>query len=524
MRRLAGLLALTALAGCNLAPRDVRPDLPVPPSWPVGDPYLAQAEATLPSVTWRQVFLDTRLQTIVVQALANNRDLRVAVANIAAARAQYRIQRADQFPQVDTTAGLTHVHSNGGSGAATGSGAGTTSGGTTSGGTTGVGTTTSTGTAYSYTDYSLQGGVSAFEVDLFGRVRSLTRAAQASYFAQEAAARATRLSLIGNIAAAWLDYAADATLLKVAQQTADVARISVRLTGARLKGGIAPRTDLAQAQGILATAEASVANQRALLAQDANALQLLVGAPVELSLLSTDIEQAAATIAPVPAGLDSTILLRRPDVVEAEYRLRAANADIGAARAALLPTISLTGLAGLASGALSSLFTGGAFHYSLGASAAYPIFRAGAGRAGVAYSRAERDVALANYEKAIQTAFQESGDALAREGTIVDQLRASRASVAAARDTLTLSNARYTGGIDTYLTYLDAQRTYFSSQQNLVATLLTGGSNRATLYRVLGGDATLETTGRGPMPVTPTGAPRADEPLPAANPRPKPSP
>ena len=514
MRRLVGLLALTALAGCNLAPKDLRPELPVPPSWPVGDPYLAQSEAMLPSVTWRQVFLDPRLQKIVEAALANNRDLRVAVANIAAARAQYRIQRADQFPQVDATADITHVHSNGGSGVTTGTG------------TTGVGTTTgsTTGTAYSYTDYSLQGGVSAFEVDLFGRVRSLTRAAQATYFAQEAAARATRLSLIGNIATAWLDYASDATLLKVAQQTADVAQTSVRLTEARLKGGIAPRTDLAQAQGILATAESSVANQRTLLAQDANALQLLVGAPIDLSLLSTDIEQAATTIAPLPAGLDSTILLRRPDVVQAEYQLRAANANIGAARAALLPTISLTGLAGLASSALSSLFTGGAFHYSAGASANYPIFRAGAGRAGVAYSRAERDVALATYEKAIQTAFQESGNALAREGTIVDQLRADRAAVAAARDTLTLTNARYRGGIDTYLTYLDAQRTYFSSQQGLVATLLTGGSNRATLYRVLGGDATLETTGRGPMPVNPTGAPRVEEPLPPANPGPHPTP
>ena len=557
-QRPLALVALTALSACNLAPKDLRPDLPVPPSWPQGDPYLAQSEATLPSVTWRQVFLDPRLQKIIEQALANSRDLRVAVANIAAARAQYRIQRANLLPEIDGSArytrngggsGTSTLASSGGIGG-TGTG-GTGTGGTGTGGTgTGTGGTGTTGngtvgngaTGTGSTGTSTNGGTSAgavtstggnafllsvgataFELDLFGRVRSLTRQQQNLYFAQEAAARATRLSLIGNIATAWLTYAADASLLKVATQTAEVAQSSVRLTQARLKGGIAPRTDLSQAQTILATAQADLAEQRTLLAQDANALQLLVGAPVDLSLLATDVEQASGTIAPLPAGLDSQILLRRPDVVQAEYQLRAANAQIGAARAALLPRISLTGLAGLASSALSSLFTGDAFNYSVSAAATYPIFRAGAGIAGVRYSQAQRDAALANYERSIQTAFQETSDALAREGTLVDQLRANRQGVAAAQDTLNLVNAQYRGGIATFLSSLDAQRTLYASQQTLVTTLLVGSTNRATLYRVLGGDATLDAARGGPQPVTPTGTPRTEDPLPPANPGPHPA-
>jgi multidrug efflux system outer membrane protein len=290
-----------------------------------------------------------------------------------------------------------------------------------------------------------------------------------------------------------------------------------------LRGGIAPRTDLTQAQTILAAAQSDLAEQRTALAQDANALQLLVGAPVELSLLATDIEQAANTVAALPAGLDSGILLRRPDVVQAEYELRAANAEIGAARAELFPRLALTGLVGFASQALRTLFAGGAFNYSGSASLSYPIFRAGAGRAGVAYSQAQRDAALASYERSIQSAFRETADALAREGTLAEQLRAQRAGVTAASETLNLTNARYRGGIDTFLSSLDAQRSLYGAQQTLVQTLLVGASNRATLYRVLGGDSSLQTTAQGPVPVTLTGASRIEEPLPSANPGPAPA-
>jgi len=494
------LLLGTALTGCSLAPAYVEPALPVPPSWPVGDAYLRQSEATLPTVTYRDVFTDARLQTIIDRALQNNRDLRVAAANIAAARAQYRIQRADILPQIDATG--RYSYSQRGRGAATTATGGTGTGGTGTGtgGTTGTGTGTIFNSSTSGSSFSVDLGTTAFELDLFGRIRSLTGAALDRYFATEAAARATRLTLVGDIATAWVTYAADQSLLTIAQDTALSAEKSVRLTDARLRGGIAPRTDLRQAQQILETANADLAQQRTALAQDVNALQLLVGAPVEATLLPASIDQAQATIATLPAGVDSSVLLRRPDVVQAEYELRATNAEIGAARAALFPRISLTGLLGFASTALSSLFTGGAFNYSVAPSVSYPIFRAGAGIANVRYSQAQRDAALATYEKSIQTAFRETADALARQGTLADQLRANRNFAAAARDTLTLTNARYRGGIDTFLTSLDAQRSYYTAQRTLIATELVGATNKVTLYQVLGGDALLTATAAGPIP------------------------
>ena len=515
-RLIAALCASAALAGCSLAPTYVRPAPPVPTSWPVGDAYLRQSEAALPSVTYRDIFRDARLQTLIEQALANNRDLRIAVANIESTRAQYRIQRADLFPQLNATGAYSYRQNSrsgvntgvntGGTGVGTGgtgtgdSGTGGT-GGTGTGGTgTGTGTGGTTIVSGSNSTFQAQLGVTAFEIDLFGRVRSLTGAALSRYFAQEAAARATRLTLIGDIASAWLNYAADKSLLTVAEQTAVAARASVRLTDARRQGGVSPRTDVRQAEQILATAEADLAEQRTLLAQDVNALQLLVGAPIDASQLPAGIEQAAQTIGELPAGIDSGVLLRRPDVVQAEYSLRAFNAEIGAARAALFPRISLTGLVGFASTALRTLFSGDAFNWSVAPNASYPIFRAGAGRANVDYSVAQRDAALANYELTIQSAFREVSDALARRGTITDQLAANQRFYTAAVDTLNLTNARYRGGIDTYLTSLDAQRQLYSAQRTLVTTQLVRATNLVTLYRTLGGDSLLEVTDQGPKP------------------------
>lgn len=512
-------LTATALSGCNLAPKYVRPELPVPPSWPVGDAYLRQSEAALPAITYPAVFTDARLQAIIGQALANNRDLRIATANIQAARAQYRIQRADLFPQVDATGrysyqgggrGATNIAGSGTGSGGTGTGTGTGGTGTGTGGTgTGTGGTIAT-TSSSGSAWSVGLGTTAFELDLFGRIRSLSRAALDRYFGTEAAARTVRLTLVGDIADAWLTYAADQSLLRIAQNTASNAQQSVELTRARLRGGISPRTDVAQAEQVLATAEADLAQQRTLVAQDVNLLQLLVGAPVDPALLPSSIDNAAATVAALPAGLDSRILLRRPDVVQAEYELRATNAEIGAARAALFPRISLTGLVGFASNALSSLFSDGAFNYSVAPSVSYPIFQAGAGRAGVRFTQAQRDAALASYERSIQTAFREISDALARQGTIAEQLAATRRLVGSATDTLRLAEASYRGGISPFLNTLDAQRSLYTSQRQLVLTQLTAASNRVALYRVLGGDSSLEATTDGPRPVTPAGAPRPE--------------
>jgi multidrug efflux system outer membrane protein len=490
IRPLVTLLAATSLTACSLAPHYVRPALPVPQSWPVGDAYLQQSEATLPTVSYTDIFRDRRLQSVISQALANNRDLRVAAANIAAARAQYHIQRAELLPEVDASAGYRFAHNPGSS----------------TGGNGGGGATMAT--SRSSNSFSADVGITSFEIDLFGRVRSLTSAAQDRYFGTEAAARATRLTLVGDIATTWLTYASDRSLLRIAQDTAASARRSVTLTKARLDGGIAPRTDLDQATNVLQTALSDVAQQTTAVAQDVNALQLLVGAPVDATLLPASIDEAAPTVAELPAGLDSRVLLRRPDVVQAEYELRATNAEIGAARAQLFPRITLTALLGFASRALSNLFTGGAFNYSVAPNASYPIFRAGAGKATVAQSEAQRDAALATYEKAIQTAFREVADALARRGTIADQETAQRALTAAASDNYKLSDARYRGGIDTFLQSLDAQRSLYAAQRSLVATELAKATNLVTLYRTLGGDSQLEPASAGPKPANEATPPR----------------
>lgn len=517
MTRIVPLLIAALLAGCSMTPAYERPTAVVPPSWPVGDAYLRQSEASLPALSFAQVFTDRRLRTLVEQALVNNRDLRIAAANIRAARAQYRIQRADLLPQVDASARYSYRGTGDGATTTTIPGTGTGTGGSDTG-TGGTGTGTGTGgvgtgggtivtSNRSPSSFSLDLGTTAFEIDLFGRIRSLTQAEQNRYFATEAGARATRLTLVGDIAEAWASYGADRSLMTIAEATAASARRSVTLTRARLQGGVAPRTDLRQAEQILATAESDLAEQRTQLAQDVNALQLLVGAPIDPALLPPSIDAVLPTIANLPAGIDSAILLRRPDVVQAEYELLAANADIGAARAALFPRLSLTGLVGFASDALRTLFTGGAFNYSVAPSLSYPIFRAGAGRAGVEFSQAQRDALLATYERTIQSAFREVSDALARQGTITEQTRADRANLFAAQDTFRLTEARYRGGIDTFLSSLDAQRSYYTAQRRLVATQLVAATNRVTLYRTLGGDSLLEAGPNGPVSVVPVATP-----------------
>jgi multidrug efflux system outer membrane protein len=450
-----GLTLLTMLPGCSMAPAYRQPALPVPASWPAGDAYLKQQEAALPAYSYREVLADPRLIAVIDQALANNQDVRRAAANIAAARAQYQVQRAELLPQLDL--GASYRRSDSGANAGAGS-------------------------------FALQGSVSGYEVDLFGRLRSLGDAAQNRYFASEAAARATRLTLVADVADAWLAYAADSTLLALARQTATAARESVRLTQRRLDGGVAPRSDLRQAQIVLATAEADIAAQTNAVAQDRNALDLLVGAPVDAAQLSGTITDAVASLKGIPAGLDSTILLRRPDVIEAEWQLQAANAQIGAARAALFPRISLTSVLGFASSALGGLFSGGNFAWSTTGGASYPIFSGGAGKAGVALSEAQRDAALADYRKAIQTAFADVADTLARRGTIEPQLHAVTAGRDAAADNAHLAELRYRGGVSSYLESLTAQLSLYAAQRNLTNTQRLRASNLVALYRSLGGD------------------------------------
>lgn len=450
-------MALTlalALPACSMAPDYARPAAPVPASWPAGDAYLAQSEASVPAISYRDIFRDQRLQALVEQALGNNRDLRIAAANLAAARAQVRVQRAEQLPQVGIAGGVDRVRSDGDTN----------------------------------TNYVLSGGITTFELDLFGRLANATEAERQRALATEAAARTVRLGLVSDIATTWATYATDAELLRIAEETAANARRSVELTRARLKGGIAPRTDLRQAEQVLATAEGDVASLTTALAQDVNLLQLLIGAPVDPALLPKSLAEVTGSIAALPAGLSSEVLLRRPDVLEAEYDLRAANADIGVARAEMFPTISLTALLGVASGALSGLFNSDAFSTTLGASGRYAIFSGGGAKANVAVSEARRDAALAGYERSIQTAFREVSDALARQGTIGEELRAATANATAAADTARLSEARYRGGVEGYLDNLVSQRAFYTAQRQEAVTRLALVQNRVTLYRTLGGD------------------------------------
>lgn len=457
MRAGAALPLALLLGACSMAPAYVQPELPVPESWPQGDAYLAQSEAALPSYSHADAFRDQRLQSLIGQALANNRDLRIAAANLAQARAQVRVTRAAQFPEIGATASAD-VDDHGGE------------------------------------SYALRGGISAFELDLFGRLRNATAAQRERALASEASARAVRLGLVADLASAWMTYAADKDLLAIAADTAANAQRSVDLTRLRLEGGVAPRTDLRQAEQVLATAEGDLAQQQAALAEDVNLIRLLVGAEVDPALLPGGLSELADAVATLPAGTSSEILLRRPDVVEAEYQLRAANADIGVARAELFPRISLTGLLGVASDALGSLFTGGAFSATAGADASYAIFDGGAARGNVAVSEARRDAALAGYEKAIQQAFREVADALATQGTIGERLRAARANTEAAADSAALSDARYRGGIDSFLANLVAQRSLYAARRQQAAILLVAMQNRIELYRVLGGDAGLAST------------------------------
>jgi multidrug efflux system outer membrane protein len=479
VRRALILTLCAAVAGCTLEPHYVRPTPSIPATWPVGAAYPAPSEEALPSLSYRQVFRDPHVQAIIAQALAKNQDLAAAMANVQIARAQYGVQRAQLFPQVsaDLNGAESHGQSTGaGSGGQSGNGAQTTR------------------------NYQANIGFTAFELDLFGRLRSLSHAAQERYFASEAGARAARLTLVGEVATAYLTLAADRSLLAIAQGSEASNAKTVDLTQAMLNGGVTPRTTLAQAQTQLEQSRSDRAALTTQVAQDRNALELLAGGPVADADLPASIESVDGLLGEAPAGLDSRILLRRPDVAEAEYQLRAANAQIGAARAAFFPTISLTALAGAASPQLASLFSGGAFAWQGQAGASLPLFAGGANVANLSMARGERDLAVATYQKAVQSAFRDVANALARQGTIADQTTAQTRLEAAARDNYNLSMARFREGVDPYLNALIAERTEYAAQQTLAATRFTRANNLVLLYQSLGGDELIDAM--QPPPVT----------------------
>jgi multidrug efflux system outer membrane protein len=454
------LLCSALLQACSLAPRYERPKAPVPAAWPTGDAY-AKAEAAAVLQDYRQVVRDVRLAEVIGLALANNRDLRVAAANVVAARARYGVQRGDLLPRI--TAGAQVQHAN-----------------PAADGRSSVG-----GINNAVADV----GVTAFELDLFGRVRSLSRAALNRYLETEAGARATRIALIGDVANAWFGYAANRSLVQIAESTASNARRGTELTNARLQRGIAPRSDLRLAQTILEQALADLASAHTEVARSYNTLQFLVGQPLEERLLPDAIDELQDSVAAVPPGLDTAVLLHRPDVEQAEFELIAANAEIGAARAALFPRISLGALVGFAGPRWSDLFSSASRSDSSSAGASLPIFTGGAALAGLRQVKAQRDAAVAGYERAVQRAFREVADCLARDGTIRDQHDAQGQLVEAAADAYRISEARYQGGVESYLQTLDSQRSLYNAERGLVQVRLTRATNLMNLFRALGGES-----------------------------------
>jgi multidrug efflux system outer membrane protein len=441
-----------ALAGCvSLAPTYQRPAAPVAPAFP--DAAAGAGGQAAAEIEWQRFFADVRLRQLIDLALANNRDLRVAILNIEQARAQYQIRRADQLPTVNL-------------------------------GFTGNRTTTQNESINS--SYTAGLVVSAFELDLFGRVRNLSAAALAQYLATEEARKSTQISLVASVANSYLSLLADEELLTLIGQTLAGRIESLKLVQLKYDNGVVSRLDLQQALSLVDSARVVLAQQQRQRAQDANLLVLLVGQPLPASLAPA--RTLADTALPdLPAGLPSDLLAARPDIRAAEQQLIGANANIGAARAAFFPRIALTGSAGSASSELSGLFKSGSYGWTFAPQMILPIFDYGRNSANLGGATAARDIAVAQYERAIQSAFREVADALAGQATFSEQLRAQRAVAAAEAERFTLSDLRYRSGAASYLDLLDAQRSLFSAQQAAVQANLQRLQNQVTLYRVLGG-------------------------------------
>ncbi|MEG1628787.1 AdeC/AdeK/OprM family multidrug efflux complex outer membrane factor [Pseudomonas sp.] len=457
-------LAVTAfiLGGCSLIPDYQTPESPVAAQWPQGPAYSPTESANVAAAEqgWRQFFNDPALQQLIQTSLVNNRDLKVAALNIDAYRAQYRIQRADLFPAVSANGSGSRQRM--------------------------PGNMTQTGDSEITSSYSATLGVSAYELDLFGRVRSLTEQQLEIYLSSEEARRSTQIALVASVANAYFTWQADQALLKLTEETLKTYEQSYALTLRSNEVGVASALDLSQARTSVEGARVKLAQYQRLVAQDANSLAVLIGTGLPADLPAAQ-NLDSDVLAEVPAGLPSDLLQRRPDIQEAEHLLKAANANIGAARAAFFPSISLTANAGTLSPDMDGLFKGGSGTWLFQPQINLPIFNAGALRASLDYSKIQKDINIAKYEKTIQTAFQEVSDGLAARRTFNDQLQAQRDLVAANQDYYSLAERRYRIGVDSNLTFLDAQRQLFNTQQALISDRLSQLISEVNLYKALGG-------------------------------------
>jgi len=457
IKRAALSTLMASLAACGaMAPEYTRPAAPVPAEFAAGAKAMSGPAAV--DLPWQTFFTDARLLKLIKIALDNNRDLRVALLNVEQTRALVDSRKADRWPTVNAGLGLTR--------GAVANGAVTT---------------------------SINAGllVTSYEIDLFDRLRSQTDAAFAQYLASSEASKAAQISLIGAVANSYFALQADSALLDLAQQTLATREDSTRLIQLRFDKGASSQLDLSQAQSLLESARVSVAQSTRQRLLDMNALNLLLGqaVPPELNVVSA---QTIVPLQELPVGLSSDVLLRRPDVVQAEQLLLAANANMGAARAAFFPRILLTANAGSVSSELANLFSDGTFGWSLAPQLLLPIFDAGRNQANLSVAKVSRDVALAQYEKAIQAAFREVADALGGRATLGEQMRAQQAQTAAETERARLTELRYKNGASSYLEVLDAQRSLFASQQAALQLQAQVQQNLATLYRVLGGGWVVE--------------------------------
>lgn len=469
MRRYClSVIAAAVLTGCGtLAPNYQRPDLPVANSWPTGPAYSASASRQdQTNGDWQDFVIDPKLRQLVILALANNRDLRVTALTIEKAQAQYQIARSTLFPHINAGAGETASLT--------------------------PADLSLTGSRLVTHEYTVGPGFSAYELDFFGRLGNLKDAALEQYLGTEEAHRSAQISMIAEVATAYLTLAADQGHISLAEGTLKNQQSAYELGKRRFELGVASQLDFIQAQTSVETARRDVARYIGVVAQDVNALTLLAGTSVPADLLPSAPLTDIAAVRDLPTGLPSDLLQNRPDIMEAEHQLKAANADIGVARAAFFPNVTLTSSLGTASAELFGLFKSGSRTWLFAPQLTLPIFDGGSNLANLKAAQATRGIYLAQYEKAIQSAFREVADALADHGTIGAQVAAQRSLVDATAQSFKLSDARFQHGVDGYLAVLDSQRSLYAAQHDLINLKLAQATNLVTLYKALGGGAVAE--------------------------------
>ncbi len=472
---ISAALASCLLAGCSMEPTYQRPGMPVPGDYPASaptTPTAAQAQADATQLDWHEFFKDPVLQRLIEISLTNNRDLRVAAANMAQARARYGVARASLFPELDLQGyagrqrlpAMSQQPANGLLGPIQ----------------------NDNNKATTFDTYQVQAGMTSYELDFFGHQRAIAHESGKLAEASAAEYEAARIALIGEVANAYLSLNADRALLQLAQQTLDAQQQHAQIMNKAYGDGGVSEFDMRRSQTQADAARVDVENMHIRIAKDIDAMAVLIGQPLPASY-STPNQWQDPLLTDVPAGLPSSLLDRRPDIIAAEDRLRAANADIGRARAAFFPNIALTAVLGTLSGGLSNLFHAGSAAWSGAVSGSVPLLDWGKNKNDLAASKAGYTGAVATYEGTVQEAFREVADTLATRDHIVPELKAQQELVEQSQRVYSISQVRFKEGLDDYISSQDAQRSLYNDQQKLVSLQLDQAVNQVNLYKALGG-------------------------------------